>query len=380
MKKYSTSCHYSVVITSLMLAYSSLGHSQNALELLNEPALESRLANKSVLLNIISDDDGIIAVGERGHIIKWMNARQWTQFDVPVSVSITDVSTLKNGNLVAVGHDAAILVYDKQSQTWSKVFDGYRLTDLLVTSLHKQIKVQELRLENLQEDDSEDDEQYYLEDLTFALQDAQKEQQAGPNKPLLSVITANDGTVFASGAYGTLLQSKDNGLSWEFVSNILDNPNKYHLNAMTKDASGKLFIVGENAVAARSSDNGTSWQRFDLPYRGSFFGIEAAMNSQNLVAYGLQGHIAVSNDSGENWKLLPKILSVSFLGGAIDKTGTVYLVGHGGIVLSFPVNDPENQSIHKHPSGSTFSSVIVEGDKQLVLSGQLGIKRWTIGN
>jgi photosystem II stability/assembly factor-like uncharacterized protein len=369
-----------VIIGCLALALSSVSYAQNQLELLTEPALESNLASKSVLVNMIKHDDGFVAVGERGHIIKWIDNNQWTQFSVPVSVTITDVAELNNGDLIAVGHDAVILTLKQGGQEWVKVFDGYTLTDLLVTSLKKQIEAQALRLENLPSDASLYDEEYYLEDLQFALEDAQKEQTVGPNKPLLSVIVANNGTVFATGAYGTLLQSKDNGATWEFINNKLDNDNKFHLNATSKDANGTLFIVGENSVAASSSDNGESWQRMDLPYHGSFFGIETSPNSKHVVAYGLQGHIAISQDSGANWVLLPKKLSISFLGGTIDNNGTAYLVGHGGLILTFALKAPDKQSIYKHPSGSTFASVILESDKQLVLSGQLGIKRWTIGN
>ena len=378
LKKIISGC-FSLLCCSGLLFSSGL-YAQNKLELLNEPALESHLASKSVLLNTIAHDSGYIAVGERGHIIEWTNPEQWSQFAVPVSVTITDVSKLANGDFVAVGHDAVILLFKQESQEWVKVFDGYSLTDLLITSLGKQIEAQELRLENLPPDASKYDEEYYLEDLQFALEDAQKEKQAGPNKPLLSVITADNGTVFATGAYGTLLQSKDNAQTWEFVNNRIDNESKFHLNAISKDAKGNLFIVGENAVAAKSSDNGESWERMDLPYNGSFFGIETSPNSDHLVAFGLQGHIAVSDDSGENWVLLPKSLSISFLGGTIDESGKAYLVGHGGLIVTFPLTNPENQSIYKHPSGSTFASVMLTSDKQLVLAGQLGIKRWTIGN
>lgn len=369
-----------IIIGCLALALSSVSYAQNQLELLNEPALESHLASKSVLINMIKQDDGFIAVGERGHIIHWIDNNQWTQFSVPVSVTITDVAKLNNGDLIAVGHDAVILVFKQDIQEWIKVFDGHSLTDLLITSLKKQIKAQQFHLENLPPDASLYDEEYYLEDLQFALEDAHKEQKTGPNKPLLSVIAANNGTIFATGAYGTLLQSKDDGGSWEFISNKLDNEEKFHLNAISKDKNGKLFIVGENSVAATSIDNGESWQRMDLPYHGSFFGVETSPNSNHLVAYGLQGHIAVSKDSGASWVLLPKKLSISFLGGTIDNNGTVYLVGHGGLVLTFALPAPEKQNIHKHPSGSTFASVILQNDKELVLSGQLGIKRWIIGN
>lgn len=369
-----------IIITCVALAYTNVCFAQNELELLNQPALESRLAGKSVLINMTKHNDSFIAVGERGHIIDWKSNEQWTQFSVPVSVTITDITTLNNGDLVAVGHDAAILLFKQETKEWQKVFDGYSLTKLTVDSLKKQISDQELRLENLPSDASKYDEEYYLEDLQFALEDAQKELAAGPNKPLLSVITANNGDLFAIGAYGILLQSQDNGHSWQLVSNRLDNADKFHLNAISKDAKGNLFIVGENSVAARSNDNGESWHRMDLPYHGSFFGIETSPTTNHLVAFGLQGHIAISQDSGVNWELLDKKLSISFLGGVINEKGTVYLVGHGGLLITFPLSNPKQQSIYKHPSGATFAAVMLESDKQLVLAGQLGLNRWTIGN
>lgn len=376
MKKLILGC-LSVVI---YVAGVSISNAQNKLELLNEPALDSHLASKNVLVNMIKTEDGFFAVGERGHIIQWQTADQWKQFPVPVSVTITDIAKMSNDDYIAVGHDGVILVYQQEEKAWRKVFDGNSLTTLVVESLEQQIEAQTQLLENLPSDANETDEAYFLEDLEFALEDARLELEAGPNKPLLSVIVANNGSVFVSGAYGTLLQSVDFGLSWKFMSTEIENDNKFHLNATSKDSNGNLFIVGENAVAAKSADNGETWERMSLPYRGSFFGIEAAPNSNNLVAFGLQGHITVSRDSGESWTLLPKKLSVSFLGGVINDAGTVYLVGHGGLIVTFDINDPTKQNIYKHPSGAAFASIMLESDNQLVLAGQLGIKRWTIGN
>jgi photosystem II stability/assembly factor-like uncharacterized protein len=365
---------------AIYLTSSALCYAQDKLDLLNEPAFKSHLASKSILVNLLNTQEGYIAVGERGHIIQWQTAQDWTQYGVPVSVTITDIAKMSNGNLVAVGHDGVILVYQQGEQTWRKVFDGHSLTKLVINSLEQQVEAQTLRLENLPDDADQTDEEYRLEDLQFALEDTVIEQEAGPNKPLLSIVVANNDRLFVTGAYGTLLQSDDFGVTWQFANTKVDNENKFHLNASAKDKNGNLFLVGENAVAAKSSDNGETWERMTLPYRGSFFGIEASPNSNHLVAYGLQGHVALSQDSGENWTLLPKTLSVSFLGGAISEAGTVYLVGHGGVVVTFDINTPTKQNIYKHPSGATFASIMLESDTDLVLAGQLGIKRWTIGN
>ena len=376
MNTFLTAC----TSAAIYLTSSALCYAQDKLDLLNEPAFKSQLASNSILVNILKTHESFIAVGERGHIVEWQSAQDWTQYDVPVSVTITDIAQMSNGDLIAVGHDGVILLYQEANQTWQKVFDGHKLTTLVIASLEKQVEAQTQRLENLPADADQTDEEYRLEDLEFALEDTLIEQEAGPNKPLLSIVIAKNDRVFVSGAYGTLLQSDDFGMTWQFANAKIENEDKFHLNAAAKDKNGNLFLVGENAVAAKSLDNGETWERMSLPYRGSFFGIEAASNSNHLVAYGLQGHVAISQDSGENWTLLPKTLSISFLGGVISETGTAYLVGHGGVIVTFDVNNPTKQNIYKHPSGATFASIMLESDTELVLAGQLGIKRWTIGN
>ncbi|WP_412970816.1 WD40/YVTN/BNR-like repeat-containing protein [Glaciecola sp. MF2-115] len=368
-----------ILLACAALTYGTVCLAADKLELLNEHAIKSQLASESILLNIMQHNESLIAVGERGHIIEWENPNKWSQFSVPVSVTITDVTQLKNGNFVAVGHDAAILLFNQNTKKWTKVFDGYDLTKLVISSLAKQILAQEARLQDLPEDADRYEEEYRLEDLEYAHKDAQTELDTGPNKPLLSVITADNGDVFVTGAYGVLLRSKDEGLTWDLVSNKIDNIDKFHLNSIVKDVDGALYIVGENAVAARSSDNGNTWESMELPYHGSFFGVIASQNSKHLIAFGLQGHFAVSNDSGLNWRLIEKKLSSSFLGGTVSDKGIAYLVGHGGLVLSFPLDKPNQQTIYKHPSGATFSAVTLEGNKQLVLVGQQGITRWNLG-
>ncbi len=57
-----------------------------------EPALEARLADQSLLLDVLRYDDGFVAVGQRGHVLLSDDGRSWTQADrVPVQSTLTRI-------------------------------------------------------------------------------------------------------------------------------------------------------------------------------------------------------------------------------------------------------------------------------------------------
>lgn len=361
---------------SLFAVVSLIASTANALELLDLPSAQNRQANKSVLLAMQLSSAGITLVGERGHIIEYKNQTDWQQSQSPTSVTLTDITQLSDGSQIAIGHDGIIIRRTAAQSTWQKQFDGYQLTKLNIANIDTKITTLKQQLANTTDEISQEDLSYAIEDLEFAKEDADIELKDGPNKPLLSVTTLSDDTLFAVGAYGTLLKSSDAGQSWQLEKNKLDNPNNFHLNAITTDQHDNLFIVGENATAFASYDKGNSWQAMELGYHGSFFGINADSQSSAVIAYGLQGHIAVSQDNGHNWQLLSQQVPVSLLGGTIHN-GTAYLVGQGGIVVSLAINNPQALKIQKHPSGAIFSDAIVQNDT-LLLSGQHGLARLPI--
>ena len=361
---------------SLFAAMSLLATTANALELLDLPSAQNRQANKSVLLAMQFSATGITLVGERGHIIEYKNQTHWQQTQSPTSVTLTDIAQLSDGSQIAIGHDGIIIRRTNSEPTWQKQFDGYQLTKLNIANIDTRITALKKQLTDTTDEVSLEDLRYAIEDLEFAREDADIELKDGPNKPLLSLATLSDDTLFVVGAYGSLLKSNDGGQSWQLEKNKLDNPNNFHLNAITADQNDNLFIVGENATAFKSTDKGNSWQAMELGYHGSFFGINADSQSAAVIAYGLQGHVAVSQDSGRHWQLLSQQAPVSLLGGTINNS-TAYIVGQGGIVVSLAINNPQALNIQKHPSGAIFSDAMVQGDT-LLLSGQHGLARLPI--
>ncbi|MFV8784299.1 WD40/YVTN/BNR-like repeat-containing protein [Microbulbifer sp. SA54] len=341
-------------------------------ELLQTPALQTTRAAQSVLTNLHPFDNGYLVTGERGLLLQWQANGQWQQLDSPVSVGLTAVTVLPDGSAVAVGHDAAIL-RRAPGGVWQKAFDGYDLTRLQIAALDSRREQLQETIDSAPDDADIGELEYQLEELEFNLEDTRAELETGPNKPLLDIVSAGGKRLFAVGAYGTLLRSDDAGSSWQLHSASLDNPDRFHLNAITRADDGSLFIVGESGLGFVSRDSGDSWQALDLPYDGSLFGI--ATRAANLVAFGLQGHVLVSSDGGDNWQHQKVNAGASFLGGTIDADGQAVLVGHGGIVASFPVAQPDAITVRKHPSGAAFSAVAAQ-DGQLILAGQFGVTAW----
>jgi photosystem II stability/assembly factor-like uncharacterized protein len=361
--------------TLLLFGITSIVSAQGQFDLLQIPARTSGIANQSIITNITKHQDQIIAVGERGHILNWTDMENWQQQSVPVSLTLTDMAILKDGTKFAVGHDSVILKSEAGSELWSKVFDGNELTKLKITFISNKIEVLQIELDALTDEEEIAELQFTIEDLEFNLEDAQIELNDGPNKPLLAITASNNNQLFAVGAYGTLLSSVDLGSTWQLIDGQVENPDQFHLNSIVTADNGYLYIVGENGIGFCSINNGQDWHTMNMPYDGSLFGIATKNNS--AVAFGLQGNFMVSNDSGITWEASNIGSSASLLGGVIADDMTVSLVGHGGIIVRFNVNDISNLSLHRHPSSAVFSSVLIR-DNSLVLAGQFGMTTWLV--
>jgi len=345
---------------------------QAKIELLETASIQSSLVSKNIITSLTkSTDESVLAVGERGHILNWQSQNQHNQEVSPVSLLLTDVIILSNGVKLAIGHDGAIISSQKNTNTWYKLFDGFKLIKLKIALLEKQIVLAKKNIESLSDEDEIEDASFALEDLEFALEDAQNTENTGPNLPLLSVTQTKNRSIIVTGAYGTLLISTDLGKTWQLSDDFLNNPDKYHLNSITSD-NNRTYIVGEQGIAYTSQDNGNSWQSINTPYNGSLFGILSQKNSTKLIAFGLKGNYFISNDQGEHWEHFTSKNRATLLGGHIKENGDVILVGHGGTILKLNINTPNRTSLMKHPSGSAFSAVTVMND-QLILGGQFGI-------
>ena len=113
---------------------------------------------------------------------------------------------------------------------------------------------------------------------------------------LMSVHAISDGSLIATGQYGTVLRSTDGGAHWNnTMFGLTDNV----INAAEAGA-GMLWAVADNGILLRSSDGGGDWLDFQ------------SITSQGLNAVGFStadigiacgdaGTIIRTTDAGGSW-------------------------------------------------------------------------------
>lgn len=205
------------------------------------------VAPRMLLLDVAAVGPDLVAVGERGTILRSSDAaHSWQGASAPTTATLTAVSFASDSQHGwAVGHDALILATTDGGHAWQKQWQAENLAD-----------------------------------------------------SFLDVLALDAQHVVAVGAYGLFLATSDGGKTWarQKISN-----DDFHLNHLTRGPSGTLYLAGEHGTLLRSVDNGARWMRIAAPYDGSFYGI-APLDKRTLLAYGLRGRLYRSVDDGTTWE------------------------------------------------------------------------------
>lgn len=309
---------------SLLTLASAGAMAQDAAVVKPLPAEIQPLTPKSLLLDVTRVGSRFIAVGERGAIIASNDGAQWTQLAVPVRSALTAVSFVDDKNGWAAGHDAAIVHSTDGGRSWA------------------------------------------LQHFDPALE-----------KPVLDILALDAQHVFAVGAYGLLLESRDGGTSWNQLDVTGFNPDELHFNAIAKLANGDLYIAGEQGLMAVSTDGGASWKAQKSPYDGSYFGV-LPRGGKGAIVFGLRGNVYVSDDArSDNWKRLDSGTVASLFGGTLKPDGGAVLVGLNGLILNVDVSGSVRAL--RAPSGTPLSGAIVD-DAGLIAVGESGVQRISLAN
>ncbi len=287
------------------------------------PAAESSepapLAAKSLLLATTQAGDQVIAVGERGHVLRSADqGRTWSQVIVPTRAQLTGVSFPDAQHGWAVGHDGVILATTDGGGTWSR------------------------------QDDGQDLETVYL-DVLF--------------------LDAEHG--FAVGAYGKFMTTADGGRTWAAAK---PSDEEVHYNRITASAGGYLYLAGEAGLLLVSRDRGATWLKADVPYDGSLFGA-LPLDTGRVILHGLRGHILRSDDHGATWTEDKNPVEVLIMGSTRLASGAIVLAGQGG---NFFVSRDDGVTFkHWKPAGfgTSVASVLDAGNGAVLAVGEAGATR-----
>lgn len=287
------------------------------------PAEVAPKAAHSLLLAITAVNGALVAVGDRGTILRSADGEQWQQVASPVHAMLTAVSFADEQHGWVVGHDAAILHTADGGRTWT-------------------------------------------------LQNFTPEQ----SQPLLGVLALDAQRAYAVGAYGLFLETSDGGAQWTAVDAPAMLEDGRHLNALIRLGNGELFMAGETGLVGVSAD-GVQWTRLALPYEGSLFGA-LPRGDKGAIVYGLRGNVLVTDDVHSNqWTAVDTRTVQSMFGGARMADGTAVLVGADGEILMIAdgaVRKARGPTDERSLGSGTLSGVLPRGDALLVV-GELGVSR-----
>lgn len=331
-----------------------------------EPALPARLADQSLLLDVVRFNGGFVAVGQRGHVLLSDDGQTWTQAEqVPVQSTLTRVAR-EGRRLWAIGQDATILSSADGGRTWF-------------------IQHWEPQTESADGEDL-------------------------PDLPLLDAafITALKG--FAVGAYGRFMSTTDGGVTWQvermedrvtreaidwaevareqddydamsddmgmaddegelFVDKGCYEFYECHLNDLLVLEDGRMMIAAERGYGYRSTDEGQTWESFRFPYTGSMFGLIELDGC--VIAYGLRGNIQKSCDFGNSWERLSYDGDQTLMGATYLPDGRVLMVGAAAARVTLDADG--NIETTSDRLGSDYAAVMVE-DGHLILVGEDGVR------
>ncbi|MCW8883657.1 MAG: YCF48-related protein [Motiliproteus sp.] len=367
--------HSWLLLCALVLFF---GHISNLFaadeDRLNLPALATKLAHRSLLLDLDRAGERLFAAGERGHIIYSEDqGSSWQQATVPVSSSLTAISFVDANTGWAVGHDGVVLKSSDGGGSWVKQLDGYQINRMVLAAYSQQMQQLRQQLEQLQDQEADTEElEITIEDLEIVLEDAQLAEKEGPTKPLLDLLFLDPMHGWVIGSYGLILETHDGGSNWLPVMTSLDNPDGFHLNTILRTSRGDLLIAGEGGVLFRSQDEGGSWQRLDSPYEGSYYAALETQPAGTLLVVGLRGRAFRSEDGGDSWLELDSATR-STLSAALQLDNGDLLLAGGSGSLSMQADSEGAFFNYVEPQRRGFTALLEASNGDLVLSGQGGI-------
>lgn len=315
------------------------------------PAAASALAGKRLITGLArAGDQALVAVGQRGHVLRSTDGgRNWTQAQVPVSSDLAAVQFVDARVGHAVGHDGVVLRSEDGGAHWTRVLDGRTANRLVLDHMQRKVAA----------GGNAEDRQL--------LDEAQRNQELGPDKPLLDLwfSSANEG--FVIGAYNLILRTTDGGKSWLPWFDRSDNPKLLNLYAI-RPALGTLVIAGEAGLLLKLDAAAQRFQALPSDYKGSFFGVLGA--PAGALAFGMRGNAQLNAGSG--WQPLRSGLAASITAGDVAGERVLLVDQSGGVVLS---RDGGRQFARIDIGAPMPLAAAVFSGDAVVLGGPRGLRR-----
>lgn len=283
-------------------------------------AAPSKLAAKSLLLDVARAGARLVAVGEFGHVVYSDDGGEsWTQAaDVPTQVTLTSIQFVNELVGFAGGHDTTVLKTEDGGVTW-----------------------------------------------TLAYHDRQTET------PIMTVLFDTEAHGWVMGAFSFVMETFDGGQTWEPRQLVEGSEDDYHLNKAFQAKDRTIFVAAEFGTVYRSTDGGQRFEAVQTPYQGSFWG-GLGIDDGSVLLYGMRGTVYRTDDQGARWTKVETGTAKSFGGGVQLSNGTIILVGLGGAV-AYSTDRGRRFTTVTQPDGLGYSAVAEGTGKTIVIFGESGV-------
>jgi|GEM_PF-1574747 len=274
----------------------------------------ARLADQTLLLDFIERGSRILAVGDRGTILRAGGHMASPSRSLLTAVAVRPVaeSAGGEGEAWAVGHDKTIL----------------RLRDADGVSGEPDDQGAEWKLEAY---------------------DAGEREDIPVRWTLLDIHWFDDQAGLIVGSYGLIMHTADAGKTWSnaritwdgFVDEkdiaeddyeTLPDTNEMHLYKLRQSPDGTLFCAADEGCVFRSADSGKTWTKPDTGQFGSFYDV-LPLDDKTIIAVGILGTIVRSVDGGKTWQQVPTETRSILHALVRARDGAVYALGDGGTRL-----------------------------------------------
>ncbi len=282
-------------------------------------AVSSELASKTLLLDVVSVGEQLIAVGEYGHIIRSSDkGKSWQQAaTVPVRSTLTNVFFLDDKTGFAVGHDAVILKTTDGGLNWEKIYS-----------------------------------------------DPERET------PLFAIYFSSADYGIAVGAFSYVLETSDGGKTWQERPLMEDGFDDFHLNDIFADTQGNIYIPAEFGTVYMSRDGGRNFEALEIGYEGSLWS-GMGLENGHVLAWGMRGNAFMSQDNGASWEKVKTNSDRSISGGIQLEDGTIVLAAlSGGVLVSEDGGQTFTQTVRE--SRASFAAVGAGEEGVVNLFGEAG--------
>lgn len=250
------------------------------------------------MLGVALVGDSTVAVGQKGLIYVQSPGSGWRQVESPTQERLLNVAGNNAGRVVAVGAFGAVIMSKDYGETW-------------VNAQPDWLKIGEADAGG------------------GALTGAAGEPT------IYAVQVFDDGTIIIGGELSFIVRSKC-GKNWQLVNQAKTSLEEIapSINSISIRPDGIGFAVGQSGTVLRTRDRGLSWEVADSTASANLLSV-TSLDSGEVVAVGMRSTIR-SSDGGDSWSHMRSLdFPINWYSGVMSDaaSGEILAVGHSARVV-----------------------------------------------